>query len=97
EARALRPDALYNLRNDYLAAGYAAAAADSYSAGLRLSPDHQPTKHNLELALRELEKQSPPQQQQQQQSGGQGGGKNGGGNQQPKQGGDENGQQPQQP
>lgn len=99
EARALRPDALYNLGNAYLAAGYAAAAADSYRAALRLRPDHQPTKHNLELALRALEKQQQqqPPPQQQQQAGGQGGGQNGGGNQQPKQGGDENGQQPQQP
>jgi tetratricopeptide (TPR) repeat protein len=95
EARALRPDALYNLGNAYLAAGYAAAAADSYRAALRLRPDHQPTKHNLELALRALEKQPKPQPQQQPQGGGQGGGKTGG-HQQPQQG-DNDGQQPQQP
>ena len=97
EARALRPDALYNLGNAYLAAGYAAAAADSYRAALRLRPDHQPTKHNLELALRELEKQQQqqPPPRQQQQAGGQGGGKNGGGSQQPKQGGNDEQQQPQ--
>ena len=96
-AKALRPDALYNLGNAYLAAGYAAPAAESYRAALRLRPDHHPTKHNLELALRALQKQPPPQPQQQPQGGGQGGGQTGGGNQQPKQSGDEGQQQPQQP
>jgi tetratricopeptide (TPR) repeat protein len=66
-ARALQPDALYNLGNAYLAAGYAAAAAESYRAALRLRPEHRPTKHNLELALREQEKQQQQQQQPQQQ------------------------------
>jgi tetratricopeptide (TPR) repeat protein len=97
EAKALRPDALYNLGNAYLAAGYAAAAAESYRAALRLRPDHRPTKHNLELALRALEKQPPPQPQQQPQGGGKGGGKSGGGQQPPQQSGGDNGQQPQQP
>ncbi len=98
EARALRPDALYNLGNAYLASGYAAAAADSYRAALRLRPDHQPTKHNLELALRELAKQPPPQPPQQPKGGGgQGGKRSGGGKQQPNPNGDQNGQQPQGP
>jgi Ca-activated chloride channel homolog len=94
-ARALRPDALYNLGNAYLASGYAAAAAESYRAALRLRPDHGPSKHNLELALRELDKQPPPQQQQPQGGGGEG---EQGRNRQTRQGGDEGEQkQPQQP
>jgi len=97
-ARSLQPDALYNLGNTYLAAGYAAAAAESYRAALRLRPEHRPTKHNLELALRELDKQPPPQQQQQQQSGGGGDQeKSGRRDRQPKPGeGDQGEQQPQQ-
>ena len=94
---ALRPDALYNLGNAYLASGYAEAAAESYRAALRLRPDHQPAKHNLELALRELDKKPPPQQQQPQGGGGQG---EQGRSQQQNQGGDEGQQkqpQPQQP
>jgi Ca-activated chloride channel homolog len=69
EVEALRPEALYNLGNAHLAAGDAAQAAERYRATLRLRPDHAPAKHNLELALRELQKQ---QQQQQQPQGGQG-------------------------
>jgi len=93
-AQALRPDALYNLGNAYLTSGYAAAAAESYRAALRLAPDHRPAKHNLELALRELDKKPPPQQQQPQ--GGEGSqGQQGGGRQQPKQGGDEGEKEPQ--
>jgi Ca-activated chloride channel family protein len=95
--RALLPDALYNLGNAYLASGYAEAAAESYRAALRLRPDHQPAKHNLELALRELDKKPPPQQQQPQGGGGQG---EQGRSQQQNQGGDEGQQkqpQPQQP
>ncbi|HET9766737.1 MAG TPA: tetratricopeptide repeat protein [Thermoanaerobaculia bacterium] len=99
-ARALQPDALYNLGNAYLAAGYAAAAAESYRAALRLRPDHRPTKHNLELALRELDKQPPPQQQEQQ-SGGGSEGEKGHRDRQPKPGEGEQGEQqqprPQQP
>jgi tetratricopeptide (TPR) repeat protein len=50
--RSLRPDALYNLGNAYLDSGEPQAAADAYRACLRLAPEHQPAKHNLELALR---------------------------------------------
>lgn len=86
-AQALRPESLYNLGNAHLGAGDAAHAADSYRAALRIRPDHTAAKHNLELALRELDKerqrqlhneqpsQGQDQQQQQQGGGGQGGAK----------------------
>ncbi len=99
-ARSLQPDALYNLGNAYLAAGDATAAAESYRAALRLRPDHRPTKHNLELALRELDKQPPPQQQEPQGGGGNQG-ESGRRDRQPKPGEGEQGEQqqprPQQP
>ncbi len=78
-ATSLRPEALYNLGNAYLATGDAAKAAESYRAALRLRPGHRAAKHNLELALRQLEhqrQQSPQQPKQSQQGNGdeQGGG-----------------------
>ena len=85
-----RADALYNLGNAYLQVGDATAAIDAYAASLRQRPDFLPAKHNLELALRQLQKspQQQPQQQPQPQGGqgkGQGGGGNGGGQQPPQQ------------
>jgi len=81
-----RADALYNLGNAYLQVGDATAAIDAYAASLRQRPDFLPAKHNLELALRQLQKspQQQPQQQPQPQ-GGQGKGQGGGGQQPPQQ------------
>jgi tetratricopeptide (TPR) repeat protein len=60
--QSLRPDAFYNLGNAQLAAGEVEAAIEAYRSCLRIAPDHQPAKHNLELALRQLpERPSPPQ------------------------------------
>ena len=91
-AQALRPEALYNLGNAYLAAGDAGRAAESYRAALRLRPDHQAAKHNLELALRDRPEDEP--QQGQQQQGGGGGSGDGGDQRQQAGGGGEQGQQP---
>jgi tetratricopeptide (TPR) repeat protein len=85
--RSLRPDALYNLGNAYLASDEPQAAADAYRACLRLLPEHQAAKHNLELALRRATGQPSP-------FGQQGAGGSGAGPPQPGAGG---GQAPQQP
>lgn len=58
EARgALAPDAWYNLGNARLASGDAAGAVDAYKQALRRSPRDADAKFNLELALREREKE----------------------------------------
>ena len=54
----LAPDAYYNLGNAKLASRDAGGAAEAYKQALRLAPDHASAKHNLELALREQQKQS---------------------------------------
>jgi tetratricopeptide (TPR) repeat protein len=56
----LRADALYNLGNARVAAGDLPAAVKAYEAALRLAPDHAAAKHNLELAVRQLDEQKPP-------------------------------------
>lgn len=56
----LAASALYNLGNARLAQGDPAGAVRAYEDALRLAPDHQDSKFNLELALRELEQQPPP-------------------------------------
>lgn len=48
----------YNLGNARLAGGDPAAAVEAYEETLRRDPGHQDAKFNLELALRELERQS---------------------------------------
>ncbi|MEA2602318.1 MAG: Ca-activated chloride channel [Acidobacteriota bacterium] len=53
----LAPAAHYNLGNARLAAGDAAGAVESYKQTLRLQPNHYNAKYNLELALREEQKQ----------------------------------------
>ncbi|MGD2115820.1 MAG: tetratricopeptide repeat protein [Acidobacteriota bacterium] len=53
----LAPHALYNLGNARLAAEDPAGAADAYRRALRRAPDLRPAKHNLELALRRLERE----------------------------------------
>ncbi|MBW8877677.1 MAG: VWA domain-containing protein [Acidobacteria bacterium] len=55
--RELAPAAHYNLGNARLAAGDAAGAAEAFKQTLRLRPDDQDAKYNLELALREEQKQ----------------------------------------
>lgn len=63
----LAPAAWYNLGNARLTGGDPAAAIDAYREALLREPGHLPSKHNLEVALRELEKQQKQQQQQQDQ------------------------------
>jgi Ca-activated chloride channel homolog len=55
--RELAPAAHYNLGNARLAAGDAAGAAEAFKQTLRLQPGNQDAKYNLELALREEQKQ----------------------------------------
>lgn len=62
-------DALYNLGNALIRQQQPGPAAEAYKRALRLDPGDQDAKHNLELALQQLEQQ---QQQQQQQQGGDG-------------------------
>lgn len=63
----LAPAAWYNLGNARLAGGDPAGAIDAYREALLREPGHLPSKHNLEVALRELQKQQRQQQQQQNQ------------------------------
>lgn len=53
----LAPDAFYNLGNARLAAGDATQAVEAYKQALRSEPGHADAKHNLELALRQQEKE----------------------------------------
>jgi Ca-activated chloride channel homolog len=54
---ALKPRAEYNLGNAKLAAGDASGAVAAYKNALRLEPQNDDAKWNLELALRQLEKE----------------------------------------
>jgi hypothetical protein len=54
---ALAPAAHYDLGNARLGAGDAAGAVEAYKQALRLDPTSADSKHNLELALRQLEKE----------------------------------------
>ncbi len=56
----LAPSAWYNLGNGRLAAGDAHGAVEAYIEALRRQPEHQNAKANLELALREIERQRQP-------------------------------------
>ncbi len=56
-SRELAPAAHYNLGGARFAAGDAAGAAEAFKQALRLQPDNQDAKYNLELALREEQKQ----------------------------------------
>ena len=53
----LKPRAQYNLGNAKLAAGDASGAVAAYKDALRLVPENEDAKFNLELALRQLEKE----------------------------------------
>jgi tetratricopeptide (TPR) repeat protein len=55
--RSLAPAAFYNLGNARLASGDAAGAVEAFKQALRRAPHDEATKHNLELALREREKE----------------------------------------
>ena len=65
--RTLVPDSLYNRGNAALASKAYEHAIRDYEATLRLRPDDEAAKRNLEIALRRLQQQ---QQQQQQRGGG---------------------------
>lgn len=54
----LAPAARYNLGNARLKAGDAGGAVEAYKQALRLEPSHADAKHNLEIALKEQERQS---------------------------------------
>lgn len=54
---ALAPAAQYDLGNARFGAGDAAGAVEAYKQSLRLDPASADTKHNLELALRQLDKE----------------------------------------
>ncbi|MCB1009293.1 MAG: hypothetical protein KDB94_10400, partial [Acidobacteria bacterium] len=62
----LATPAWYNLGNARLSGGDARGAISAYREALLHEPAHLPSKHNLEVALRELQKQQQQQQQQQQ-------------------------------
>jgi Ca-activated chloride channel family protein len=53
----LAPAAHYNLGNARLASGDAAGAVEAFKNALRLAPADADAKHNLEIALREREKE----------------------------------------
>ncbi|MEO8504893.1 MAG: hypothetical protein ABI609_13430 [Acidobacteriota bacterium] len=53
----LKPRVQYNLGNAKLAAGDASGAVEAYKQSLRLDPASEDAKWNLELALRQLEKE----------------------------------------
>ena len=62
----LAPAAWYNLGNARLGGADARGAIDAYREALLRRPDFAAAKHNLELALRELERQRQEQEKQQQ-------------------------------
>jgi len=62
--------AWYNLGNAYLDAQQWPQAVEAYKEALRLQPDDQDGKHNLELALRRLDEEQQAQQEDQQQEEG---------------------------
>ena len=63
----LAAQAWYNLGNAYFDAQQWQAAVEAYKEALRITPDDQDAKHNLELALQKLQDQQQQAQNQQQQ------------------------------
>ncbi len=59
--------ALYNAGNAFLQAGQMDTAVEAFKGALKLNPDDQDAKHNLEVALELLEQQEQEQQEQDQQ------------------------------
>ena len=57
--------ALYNAGNAFLQAGQMDTAVEAFKGALKLNPDDQDAKHNLEVALKLLEQQQEQQQDQQ--------------------------------
>ena len=55
----LRAQAYYNLGNSFYRQGQFAEAIAAYEEALKLNPDDQDAKYNLELAQQQLEKQQP--------------------------------------
>ena len=53
----LRAQAYYNMGNSFYRQGQFAEAIAAYKEALKLNPDDQDAKHNLELAQQQLEKQ----------------------------------------
>lgn len=86
----VRLNALYDLGNAQLMQGQVEDAVASYRAALRQKPNDVPTRHNLAIALKMLEKDKQNQQQNKQQNKGDGGG---GGGQDKSQGQQQPGQQ----
>jgi len=64
----LATDSTYNLGNTYFQAGQFEPAIEAYKETLRLNPDDVQAKHNLELALKQIEQQEQEQQQQENQN-----------------------------
>ena len=63
----LQQASYFNLGNIYYQQGHYAKAVEAYREVLWLAPDDRPAKHNLELALHQLE-QTPPEQEQDEQN-----------------------------
>lgn len=63
---ALAQSSFYNLGNVYYNSQQFEQAAEAYKQALRLDPNDQVAKHNLELALQQLQEQEQEQQQQDQ-------------------------------
>ena len=61
---AMSSAALYNAGNAFLQAGQIDAAVEAFKGALKLDPDDQDAKHNLEVALELLEQQQQNQDQQ---------------------------------
>lgn len=71
---ALSEQGYYNLGNFYFQSQQFEQAAEAYKQALRLNPADMDAKHNLELALQQLQQQKDQQQQNQQQDQQNGGG-----------------------
>ena len=68
-----RARAAYNLGNAAFKQDDFASAVAHYTRAAALNPDHADTRYNLELALRELEKQKEDRREEQKQESGEGG------------------------
>ena len=71
EDSSLTAHTLYNRANSMMASGNLKEAVESYVQALQFMPDDPDARHNLEMALRQLEQQQQDQQQQSQDQQGQ--------------------------